>query len=164
MPEQQLSPAVAIPPQQSPQKSPQRRKVKLGLGVPRAPWNPMPCPAVARMKHKVSERLHMRRSSRQLQKGPLEPFLQHMGLPWGHCSSAMPRLSCPAPPAPVPALCPPSHLSSLLQLFLFSFHSLFSRPSMSLRIIYHAYVSRGKKDPLQPSSPVTDGPSRFAAS
>jgi len=51
-----------------------------------------------------------------------------------------------------------------LLLFLFSFHSSFSRSSMSLCIIYHAYVSGGKKDPLQPSSPVTDGPSRFAAS
>lgn len=71
-----------------------------------------------------------------------------------------------APPVPAPGCL--GQLPQLprfpLLLFVFSFHSSFSRSSMSLCIIYHAYVSGGKKDPLQPSSPVTDGPSRFAAS
>lgn len=82
---------------------------------------------------------------------------------WDQCSSTSPKLSS-APPAPGCL----GQLSQLprfpLLLFLFSFHSSFSRSSMSLCIIYHACVSRGKKDPLQPSSPVTDGPSPFAAS
>ena len=100
---------------------------------------------------------HLNPSSTTMSRPALGPLLQHQ-----------PQAEiCPSGPRPHAAWASslPAQLPCFpLLLFLFSFHSSFSRSSMSLCIIYHAYVSGGKKDPLQPSSPVTDGPSRFAAS
>lgn len=87
------------------------------------------------------ERLNPSSSFTMLSGPALGPSLQHQ--PQAELGPSGPR------PHIAWACSLPAQLPRFpLLLFLFSFHSSFSRSSMSLCIIYHAYVSGGKKDPL----------------
>lgn len=113
IPEQQLGPAVVIPPQQSAQRSPQRRKVKLGLGILRVPWDPMTHPTTAWMKQAQSEQMAPHQEElRTAAKGATGT------LPAAHGSAVGPLLQChPQAELPCPSSPSPSSLPTQPPLF-----------------------------------------------